>query len=232
MPEQLALDLPHRAAFEADDFLVSDCNAAAVRLIDDWPQWPSFALAIVGPEGSGKTHLATVWRLKSGAVPVRPGEGMWSQDGRTGARAVLLEDIDRAGWQESTLFHWLNLCRESGASVLLTSRLAPAQIDVALPDLASRLRSLPTVTIGAPDDVLLRAVLLKQFSDRQLDVEPHVIAYLSARMERSMATARRLVEELDRASLAAGRAITRALAGEVLARIDARPREGAAEGGE
>lgn len=217
MSEQLVFDLPHRPALEADDFLVSDCNAAAVRLIDDWPRWPAPIHALAGPEGSGKTHLANVWRLKTGARPL--GDGELSQPGVLDlgeVRAILLEDLDRDGWDEKALFHLINLCAEAGVSALMTARTPPARWQVALPDLASRLRSVPVVSIGAPDDALLKAVLLKQFADRQLDVTPPVIAFLAARMERSMEGARRLVAALDRAALARGRRITRPLAAQVL----------------
>ncbi len=217
MSEQLVFDLPHRPALEADDFLVSDCNAAAVRLIDDWPRWPAPIHALVGPEGSGKTHLANVWRLKTGARPL--GEDDLARPGvldLSGLRAVLLEDLDQIRWDEKTLFHLINLCAEAGVSALMTARTPPAHWSAALPDLASRLRSLPVVSIGAPDDALLKAVLLKQFVDRQLDVTPPVIAFLAARMERSMQGARRLVVALDRAALARGGRITRPLAAQVL----------------
>lgn len=220
MTEQLVLDLPHRPALGADDFLVSACNAAAVRLIDDWPRWPAPMLTLVGPEGSGKSHLANVWRLKTGAGTVAPADlRHLIREVRDGVGALVLEDLDRGAWDERELFHCFNRCREAGISVLATARTPPSRIAAALPDLASRLRSLPSVAIEAPDDALLRAVLLKQFADRQIDVEPRVIAFLAPRMERSMDFARTLVAELDRAGLATQRRITRRLAADVLARL-------------
>lgn len=217
MSEQLVFELPYRAAQGADDFLVSECNATAVRLIDDWPGWTNPAYAIVGTAGSGKSHLANVWRLSSGAQCMRAGDVREGDlDALVEGRALVIEDADRADISDHTLFHLINLCKERGVGLLLTARQAPMDWSVELPDLASRLRSLPTVMIGSPDDELLRAVLLKQFADRQLDVAPKVITYLTARMERSMDEAGRIVERLDRAALEAQRKITRQFAREVL----------------
>lgn len=222
MTRQLVLELPHRAALEADDFLVSACNQEAVRLIDAWPDWPGAGHAIVGPAGSGKSHLANVWLLKSGARRCDAGAiAAFDALGEEAPRGVLLEDLDRVAFDEEALFHLLNLSTEHGFNVLLTARQAPAAWDVGLADLASRLRLIPMAEIGTSDDDLLRAVLLKQFLDRQLDVDPQVIAYLAARMERSMEAARDLVDALDRAALSEGRRITRQLAAELLAKADA-----------
>lgn len=217
MSEQLVFELPHRAAQGADDFLVSDCNATAVRLIDAWPGWTNPAYAIVGPAGSGKSHLANVWRLAAGACRGIAGDVREDDlDALVDGPALVIEDADRSQIADDTLFHLLNLCKERQVSLLLTAREAPLNWRVSLPDLASRLRSIPVVTIGEPDDHLLRAVLVKQFADRQLDVAPQVIAYLTARMERSMDAAGKLVDTLDKAALEARRKITRQFAGEVL----------------
>ena len=217
--EQLVFELPHRAALEDVDFLVSDCNQEAVRLIDSWPDWPNGIHVITGPGGCGKSHLGNVWLLKSSGLRLASADlNDRNMDGTESGSAILLEDLDRGAIDETGLFHLLNLAAERGFSLLLTARKKPALWRVQLPDLTSRLRSLPVTTIGPPDDHLLRAVLLKQFLDRQLNVEPNVIAFLAKRMERSMEAVRRLVVTLDREALAKGRRITRQFAGEVLSR--------------
>lgn len=224
MGEQLAFDLPHRPALGADDFLVSDCNSLAVRLIDVWPQWPSPANFIVGPPGSGKTHLANVWSLKSEAISICPdSRGAFDLGGLAEAKAVVIEDLDRAKIDEASLFHLLNTVAERRMSLLLTGREPATQWDVALPDLISRLRAIPVVAIGSPDDMLLRAVLLKHFSDRQLEVDPAVIAFLGTRMERSMDAARQLVALMDVSALGARRRITRPFAAEILSKLQREP---------
>jgi chromosomal replication initiation ATPase DnaA len=215
-PEQLVFELPHRAAMGLEDFLVSESNAAAVALVDRWPDWPVGAAILVGPTGSGKTHLANVWQLRTAATsypaPVLSREGVPAV---ASAGAVIIEDIQTLV-DEAALFHLLNLVREQRLQVLLTTDTAPGDLCVGLPDLRSRLKALPMASIEAPDDALLRAVLVKLFADRQLSVEPHVIDYVLVRMERSMSAAERFVTEADRQALVRQRRVTRAIAATAL----------------
>lgn len=216
-PEQLVLALPHRQAQEALDFLVSRSNAAAVDLVDGWPGWPLPAALVVGPAGAGKSHLANVWRLRSQAHLIAARLLDETAVSAFEERGVLVvEDVDRGIGSEQMLFHLLNLAREKAGSILLTSRAAPGEIDIALPDLRSRLRAIPPVAIEAPDEALIRSVLVKLFADRQLAVEPHVVSYLALHMDRSMDAALRVVAACDRLSLAMQRKVTRAVAAEAL----------------
>jgi chromosomal replication initiation ATPase DnaA len=219
-PRQLVLDLAHRQALGAEDFLVSHSNEAAVEMIDRWPRWPHPASIVAGPQGSGKSHLANVWRLRSGAGLVSAAA---LHDSMVATLAdgsgLVVEDIDRGIADEQALFHLLNRARESKLAVLLTSRSAPGEQEFRIPDLRSRLRALPLVEVAPPDEVLLKAVLVKLFADRQLNVEPPVIDYLCLRMERSMAAASRIVAAVDRQSLATQRRVTRPLAAEALASL-------------
>jgi chromosomal replication initiation ATPase DnaA len=219
-PRQLVLDLAHRQALGEEDFLVSSSNAAAVELIDRWPAWPNPVCVVLGPQGSGKSHLANVWRLRSSAGLLatsaldEPAVAALPEGG-----ALALEDLDREPLDERALFHLINRARESRLSVLLTSRLAPGDLELAVPDLRSRLRALPVVEVHAPDEALLKAVLVKLFADRQLNVDPAVIEFVSVRMERSMAAATRVVAAVDRLALATHRKVTRPLAAEALATL-------------
>lgn len=217
VPEQLVLDLPHRPALALEDFLVGSSNAAAVALVDGWPNWTARAAIVVGPTGSGKSHLTNVWRLKSAAASVAAaqlGEDALSEIERTGALAV--EDLDRGIANERIFFHLLNLTKEKGHALLATSRTAPGDLEVALPDLRSRLRALPMVRIDPPDDGILKAVLVKLFTDRQLTPEPHVISHLALHMERSFEAAVKVVEACDQLALARQRSVTRVIAAEAL----------------
>jgi chromosomal replication initiation ATPase DnaA len=187
-------------------------------MIDLWPDWPQASVAVVGPPRAGKTHLGNVWRLKSGATRLEA-QTLREADVPAAAKhgAVLMEDLHTGIADERALFHLLNLVREHKLSMLLTSRAPPGEIEANLPDLRSRLRALPLVRIEPPDEALLKAVLVKHFTDRQLAVEPGVIAYIALRMERSMEAAAAIAAEIDRAAMATHRKVTRALAGEVLA---------------
>ena len=200
-PDQLTLDLGHRPALGREDFLVAPCNADAVAWIDRWPDWPGPALVIHGPAGCGKSHLAQVWRARSG----------------TSAGSVV-EDADRPD-DDVALFHRFNRHTEEGGHMLLTARTPPARWPGRLPDLVSRLAAAPTVAIGPPDETLIAQVVVKLFADRQLDIGPDVVAYLATHMERSFESARNLVAAADTAALAAKRAVTVPLVRTVLAEM-------------
>ncbi len=216
-PRQLAFDIPHRPALGAEDFLVSDSNEEAVALIDRWPDWPAGAAVITGPPGSGKSHLANVWRLKSAARVVSAREITdTTLSGFVTTEALVVEDIDKGPCSETALFHLLNLVKERRFAALLTSATRPGDMGLILPDFSSRLKALPFAEILTPDDALLRSVLVKLFADRQLSVDPQVIAFLLVRMERSLEAARRLVAEIDKLALAMHRGVTRAIAAQAL----------------
>src|SRR5262245_30964172 len=152
-------------------------------MIDLWPGWPQASVAVVAPAHAGKTHLASVWRLKSGAARLEAGALREADVPAAAAHgAVLVEDLHVGIADERALFHLLNLVREHKLSMLMTSRTPPGEIAADLPDLRSRLRALPVVAIAAPDEALLKAVLVKHFADRQLAVEPHLVAYIALRM--------------------------------------------------
>lgn len=215
--DQLTFDLPHRAALGAEDFLVSDCNVAVVKLVDAWPDWQAPVQLLIGPPASGKTHLVRVWQGRSGAVALDPAHlGIALLDRLVSGSSIVVEDADRAGYDQKTLFHLLNLAREKRLFVLLTARVSPNRWNTSLADLTSRLSAVPVTEIGTPDEALLRTVMLKQFADRQLDIDPKVLAFLALRIDRSLEAAAAAVEAVDRAALRSGRKISRQLVAEAL----------------
>ncbi|MCW5730507.1 MAG: DNA replication protein [Alphaproteobacteria bacterium] len=213
---QLVFDLPVRPALGRDDFLVAPCNREALAWIDRWPDWPQHALALAGPEGCGKTHLAHVWRASSGALLLDAATLDEASLAHLPEVAVIVEDADRRLVSERALLHLFNMQRERGGHLLLTGREAPARWEVRLPDLASRLNSLPVATVRPPDEALIGALLVKLLADRQVRVGEEVLAWLLPRMERSFAFARRLVAALDDAALSRRRNISVSLAREIL----------------
>lgn len=218
--DQLPLPLGHQPQTSRDDLLVSPSVEAAVAIVDGWPQWPSPIVVLVGPPGSGKSHLAAIWAAESGAQAIHPVQADDAPE--IAARGpVLFEDADRLGFDETALFHVINSVRQNGTFLLVTARSRPAAWGVRLPDLASRLKAVTVVEMGEPDDDLLGQVLMKLFADRQLFPDEKLIGYLVARMERSLEIAHRLVDELDRLALARHTRISRALAAEVLEKIGA-----------
>jgi chromosomal replication initiation ATPase DnaA len=216
-PRQLAFALPHAESFTRDDFLEGPANAAGLALIDSWPDWPNRIMLLVGPEGSGKSHLAAIWAEQSGARGISAHAlTATAVPGALATGALVLEDLKSSDVDERALFHLLNLAREDGAFVLITARTPPAAFQIELRDLRSRLRALPTVSLLPPDDHLFRALIVKFCADRQLAIDETVVAYLTNRIERSYAAVRRVVELLDAEALRLGRPVTRALAAEVL----------------
>jgi len=198
---QLRLRLDRALRSGRSEFVVSPANAEAMRAIEAWPVWSGGALALVGPAGSGKSHLATIWAERAGA-----GE---REDG-----PMLLEDADRAQ-DDERLFHLLNSAAERGG-VLLTARTRPSAWAAALPDLRSRLNALHLAELNEPDDAVLSGVLARLFAERSITPADDLIPYLVRRIERSVPQARALVDRLDEEAAALHRPVTRALAREVL----------------
>ena len=221
MAQQLAFDLPPRRSLGREDFFVAPSNALALAQIDGWRSWPQRKLVLVGPEGSGKTHLAQIWAAGTGAEMLPAAElPLADLPALAAAGAVAVEDADRiAGYDaaEAALFHLHNLVLAEGGHLLVTARAAPARWSLRLPDLASRMQASATATLDPPGDDLLAAVLVKLFADRQLAVPPALIPWLVARMDRSLAAAQAIVARLDAASLASGKPVSPMLAGAVLA---------------
>ena len=215
MIRQLAFALPNAEALTREDFFVAPSNALALQTVEGWQDWPGRKLLLIGPEGAGKTHLAHVWAALSGAAIVTGPDLAQTDVAALAGRPVLVDDADRIGPAEAQLFHLHNLAT-SGAALLLTARTPPRDWGLTLPDLISRMQATQIARLEAPDDALLSAVLVKLFADRQVTVPSNLISYLITRMPRSIGAARTLVADLDARALAAGRPITRALAGELL----------------
>ena len=216
MTPQLALNLPAREDFSAESLIRSPSNAEALAALERWADWPRNVMALIGPDGAGKSHLGTVWASGCDAV-ILPAAGLAEglkalNDGQ----ALLVEDVDR-GVDEDALFHTLNRAAEDDIpGLLLTARRLPVLWGCALPDLVSRLRALPHVDLHEADDELLTRLIEKQLLDRGAPVRPGVIDYLLPRMERSVAAVRRLVDRMDKLALVRKTPINRTVAREVL----------------
>lgn len=219
-PRQLPLDLGHAAGRSRDDLVVSAANAKAVALVERWPDWPAPVVVLAGPAGSGKSHLGAIWTAAAGAAVLDVRSLGAEAIAAASAGPVFLDDADAADRDDAGLFHLLNAARSAGTSALLTARRFPAAWGVGLADLSSRLRAAATVEIGEPDDMLLAGVIAKLFADRQVEVDPHVVHYLVRRIERSLATAIRVVDRLDRAALEQQSRITRGMAMDAVSALD------------
>jgi chromosomal replication initiation ATPase DnaA len=212
-PRQLTFRWPHWPSFAREDFLPAPSNQEALITVEAWPNWAGRMLMLVGPAGAGKSHLGAIWARRAGAIRCAGGSlEERSLEVCSRATAVLIEDAEEAKDAEQILFHLANAALQNNVWLLVTSRAAPDAWGLRTPDLLSRLRLAPIVRLGAPDIELTQAVLFKLFSDRQLEVEAHVIAFIALRIERSLGAARELVAALDNEALTEGRRITRAMA--------------------
>lgn len=217
---QLTLGFPHEPTTGRADFVAGRANLEAIALIEAMPEWPLRGVLLVGPEGSGKSHLVSIWCEFPGAAWIAAKDlAREDADRLTAGGVVAVEDLHEGPVDEPAVFHLLNLAAERDAKVLITSHSGPGELPLTLPDLISRLRAMRLVMLGTPDDDLLRRVLTKLFADRQLTVDPGVVSYIATRMERSFAAANRIVAALDKAALAGSRGVTRKLAAEVLGDI-------------
>ena len=212
MAKQLRLGLRRAPDYDRAAFAGGASNAEACAALDAWPNWPGGALALVGPEGVGKTHLARAWARSAGArVLDRADPDVAAAAGRP----VLVEDVDQ-GVGDEALFHLINLAGQPGGGLLLTARTRPAAWAAALPDLRSRLNALTVAEIEPPDDDVLRAVLVNFFRERNIRPHDDVYPYLLRRMERSVAGAREIVRRLDETEHPEIRPVSRVLARQIL----------------
>ena len=219
MSEQLVFDLPIKTAFGREDFYVSSSNTSAVKIIENWATWPLSKLILTGPSGSGKSHLASIWTEMTNGTRIDAKYLMEIDLQSISQSPLCLEGFELiAGDQEleAHAFHLHNLVQENGAPLLITGSSVPNTWNLLLPDLLSRIQGTSVAKLESPDDILLNAVLIKQFNDRQIAIDPKVITYLLERMERSFASISYLVNELDKNALKVGKPISIKLARNIL----------------
>ena len=225
-PTQIPMDLPLPVSRSGADFLTSPSNQTAWDAMQRWQDWPDTRLVLTGPEGSGKSHLVQIWAGSTRAAITEASDLTEARMAHLiAAPAIAVEDVDAIcdltgpvrRQVETTLFHLYNLAAAERVPLLMTGRAAPAHWDLTLPDLASRVLAMAHVRIAEPDDALLTSILRKLFRDRQMNVAEDVLDYLIWRIERSFASAERIVARLDQVALASKRRITRQLAADVLA---------------
>jgi chromosomal replication initiation ATPase DnaA len=231
-PGQLPLAFETGRSFARGDFVPGEANEAALALVDAWPDWPAHACAIWGPKGSGKTHLAQVWRARTEASVIAPQDMSVKRVAALPAgSAFLIDDADREDGGPA-LFHLLNSVNQTGGWLLLTGVEAPQRWPTRVPDLHSRLTALPGAALQAPDEALMARVLLKLFADRQLKVPEALLDYLVPRLRRSFADAERIVVLIDGLALQQKRNISVEIGGQALRLLEGERGESLADNGE
>jgi chromosomal replication initiation ATPase DnaA len=213
---QLPFDWGHEPSHLEDDFIAGDGNRLALAHIRAFPNWPGPLTLVEGPAKAGKSHLSRIWAERSGAHLVGA-EELESLASEAGQGPLVIEDVDRAGYAEEPLFHLLNQAMRDGRPTLMTARDAIANWPYRTDDLKSRARLAARFTLALTDDIQLSQMFVKLFGDRQVSVDPKIIGYLVARMERSPEEAVALADLVDRLALSQGTAITRSVAAAALA---------------
>jgi chromosomal replication initiation ATPase DnaA len=208
---QLALELGHTPAQGEADFLVGEGNVLAHGRLLAFPHWPDPITLLIGPVSSGKSHLARIFADRSGArfAGVADLEAFATEGGQS---PLIVEDVDRLAYDEAGLFHLLNQSMRETRPLLLTAREDVANWPLATDDVRSRARRATAFTLELTDDIQLSHMFVKLFGDRQIKVDPKVVGYLVARMERSTEEVALLADLMDRLALARGTAITRSIA--------------------
>ena len=230
--EQLVFDLPVRPALDRENFLVSDSNLRAVDTIDSWPSSSEietdYVKIICGPAACGKSHLAAVWGLKMDAYILAAKDlHLHELDQLMDEKALVVDGVEKIGSDpptqaanEEILFHLINNARQRQHPLLLTASLAPGHLQIDLADLKSRLSALVVATMLPPCDMLMRAILVKLFTDRQLKTDEKVVSYLVSRLERSFLSLNEIVSTIDRTTLSRKAPITVPMVREIMAHND------------
>ncbi|MCB8873792.1 DnaA ATPase domain-containing protein [Acidisoma silvae] len=222
---QLALPFAYVPRFRVEDFIAAPSNEEAQAWLARTAHWPAGRLALYGEAGCGKTHLLQLWAERNGAL-LLDGPLLRRLPELAGSPAIAIDDADAAP-DETTLLHLMNLAAEMRRPLLLVGRTPPARWRVTLPDLASRLRAMTAVAVKPAEDPLLRALLARLLSDRQLVLGESLQDWLLARLPRHPAALREAAARLDRQALAAGGRVTRAMAASLVETIE---ENGAEEG--
>lgn len=217
-PSQITMDFQSPPSNDRTDFVLGACNALAADWIDRWPDWPGriSGLVLIGPEASGKSHLASIWQTMSSA------RVMTSLDDRSiftldECKHIIWDNFEAsANWPDDLMFHFLNRLTELQGSLLILSRRPMAEMQFGLDDVASRLNGLSSAVIDTPDDDVLTAVLHKLADDLGLALDPEVTRYIVSRINRSFLTAQQIITALNKVTLAEQRKLTVPLARDVM----------------
>ena len=201
---QKTLKFVHESNYEKENLVKSSCNNIAINFIEKWPNWSADnrIVCIFGATGSGKTHIARVWKKKSNAKILNNISNLTLNNIYEINTPLVFEDINsNIYWPENLLFEFINEIKLSENYLLITCKGNPNKIKWNLKDLISRFSSFVNIEIKLPDDNLIKKILVKQFADRQFSIEKKLIEYISLRIERSYLAINNIVNLIDELTL-------------------------------
>ena len=198
---QLLLDFDYKTNFNEHDFYLSKSNSKAFNLINRWPDWDKKILNISGEKFSGKSHLANIFKLKSKAFLIKGNEIDNSIFKSIKLHeSIIIDDFEECN-QEEILYSIFNLIDQDSKYLLINSLKPINEIKYRLPDLTSRSKNCLYAVIENPDDELLFAIILKNFSDRQIKIEKKIINFIISRIDRSYRKIDEFIYKIDELSL-------------------------------
>ena len=219
MSQQLIFNFPFKKTYLSQDFYISKNNFNAFKLIESWPQWPSRFINIFGPKGCGKTHLTNIISSKISSVIISPekiDENIISKFKTK--ECLIIDDFDN-DIEENLLYSIINLAVQDNKYLIISSPISLKKFKINLKDLNSRFTSFIDIGIGLPTDDLIRVILTKNFSDKQIDISKKNIDYILKNIERSYEKINLFSNSIDNLSLSNSRPINLKLIKDVLKKL-------------
>ena len=213
---QLLLDLNYKQNFNDHDFYVSESNYFAFNIINKWPKWEKKILNICGEKFSGKTHLANIFKSKSKALLINYNK--MDEDVFNKIKLfdnIIIDDFNN-NFNEKLIYSVFNLVDQDNKYMLINSEQPINEIKFNLPDMISRSKNCLVAKIENPDDELIFAIILKNFSDRQIKLEKKIIEFIINRIDRSYSKIYEFIYKIDELSLKKKKPINLKIIKEVL----------------
>ena len=219
MSQQLIFNFPFKKTYFSQDFYVSQNNFNAFKLIESWPQWPSRFINIFGPKGCGKTHLANILSSKIGSLIISANKIDNGVIGRYKTKECLIIDDFNNDIEENLLYSIINLALQDNKYLIISSPISLKKFKIKLKDLNSRFTSFIEVGIDLPTDDLIKVILTKNFSDKQISISKKNIDYIVNNIDRSFEKINLFSNSIDNLSLEKAKPVNLQLIKDVLKKI-------------
>jgi chromosomal replication initiation ATPase DnaA len=214
--DQLLLNFQFSKNYKRDDFFVSKCNYFAFNLIDGWPKWEKNILNIYGERYSGKTHLSEIFLKKNNGKLFNSKDFKFDKSDNLRFYQNIILDNFTENFDEKSLFLLINLVDQNNKYLLLNSSKPINEMNFKLKDLTSRSKNCLVAKIDKPDDELIRVLIAKNLSDRQVKIDNKLIEYAVKRIPRSYGKIFEFIYKIDEISLKKKKSIDQKTIKEVL----------------